>query len=123
VYAKLKKNDLILAKFLEYPSRDSVDLLRNVRLYVLRTDFPPTDDDNEFYLFDLIHLKVFSLTKESEPIGEVVNAFDYGAGTFLEVRLIDSGKVATFPFHKKAILSVNLQSSCITVDPEFLISL
>jgi ribosomal 30S subunit maturation factor RimM len=56
-------------------------------------------------------------------VGGVVAALDYGAGTFLEIRLRrKDGGIATLPFNKNTVLDVDLARRTIRVNSKFLLS-
>jgi 16S rRNA processing protein RimM len=107
--------------FAEFQTRDSVEPLRMRQVFVLRDKLPLLQDD-EYYLCDLVDLDVFSKT-DGKLIGKVVTAHDYGAGTFLEIMLVHSEEIATHPFHKESVVSVDLINNQITIAEEFLLSM
>ena len=73
--------------------REAAQALVNVRLYVDRDTLPAPEDDDEFYLADLIGLR--AVTPDGADLGKIDTVHDYGAGASLEIgRLIVPSKVA-----------------------------
>jgi 16S rRNA processing protein RimM len=117
-FPKIRGNGEIITNLKNYKTRNDVESLRLKRIYVKRDDLPPLPKD-EYYLEDLRGLNV--LDKNEKNIGIVNTVLDYGAGTFLDVKLIENTKPATIPFNKKSILDVNLDCGRIIVDDHFVL--
>ena len=66
----------------EIATKEQADALRGLRLSVAREDMPEPDED-EFYLSDLIGLKVQS--PQGEAMGRIKAVLDFGAGDVLEI--------------------------------------
>ena len=66
----------------EIATKEQADAMRGIRLYVARADMPEPDED-EFYLQDLIGLKVAS--PSGEALGKIKAVLDFGAGDVLEI--------------------------------------
>lgn len=95
----------------EVPLRDrnAAQALVNVRLYVDRARLPPPDDDDEFYLADLVGLR--AVTPEGAELGRVDVVHDYGGGASLEIgRLI-------IPFTRACVPVVDIAGGTVTVVP------
>ena len=100
-----------------YQDRNSIEKLRLKELYVNREDLKTLEAD-EYYFNDLKNLVVLNQNKLT--IGKVIEAFDYGAGVFLELNI--SGKISTLPFNKNSVLEIDLNSETITVNSSFILS-
>lgn len=70
-------------------------------------------NDNEFYWFQLIGMKVF--TDKNEYIGEVTDLLDNGAQEILIVNA--DNKELLIPFVEKFIIETNLLESKIVINP------
>ena len=101
-----------------YNGRTAVEVLHLKRLYVDREALPPLNE-NEFYLEDLSGLAVFN--QDDKYVGIVNAALDYGAGTFLDIKLSNTGRIATLPFNKHSIIDVDLEARKIKIDDAFLL--
>jgi 16S rRNA processing protein RimM len=89
--------------------RDAAQALVNTRLHVDRDRLPPPEDNDEFYLADLVGLRAVS--PEGAELGRVDTVHDYGAGASLEIgRLI-------VPFTRACVPVVDIASGTVTVIP------
>ncbi len=89
--------------------RNAAHALVNTRLYVDRNRLPPPEDEDEFYLADLIGLRAVS--PQGHELGRIDTVHDYGAGASLEIgRLI-------VPFTKACVPVVDLAAGTVTVIP------
>lgn len=90
-----KKTDLATDKFYFLIHIENVDScndaqkLVGTKLYILKEELPKTNED-EFYLDDLINLKVLMINdveKEKAPmdIGIISNIHDFGSGPIVEI--------------------------------------
>ena len=89
--------------------RNAAQALVNVRLYVDRDRLPPPEDEDEFYLADLIGLRAVS--PDGKEIGRVDTVHDYGAGASLEI-----GRLLV-PFTRACVPVVDLAGGTVTVVP------
>lgn len=95
----------IVARAREIETREQAEALRGLRLYIARDALPPPDDEDEFYLVDLIGLSV--VTPEGEALGQVRSVQDFGAGDLLEVQP-PTGASWWLPFTREAVPEVRL---------------
>ncbi len=97
------KGDLI-AKTKELSVKEAADALRGLELYVPRSALPPPDED-EYYLTDLIGLRVE--TAAGEALGVVKAVQDFGAGDLLEIEP-SVGASFYLPFTREAVPEVRI---------------
>lgn len=90
--------------------------LKNV--YIKRDSLEKLESD-EYYLEDLSGLEAFN--QNCEKIGTVNAALDYGAGTFLDIKLTETGKVATLPFNRESIIFVDLNKKFMKINDLFIL--
>lgn len=89
--------------------REAAQTLVNVRLYVDRAMLPAPEDEDEFYLADLVGLR--AVTPDGVELGKIDTVHDYGAGASLEIgRLI-------VPFTKACVPVVDIAGGVVTVVP------
>ncbi|MFD1191741.1 MULTISPECIES: ribosome maturation factor RimM [Phenylobacterium] len=95
----------VVARAKEVADRDQAEALRGLKLFIPRDALPPPEDEDEFYLADLIGLSVE--TPEGEVLGRVKSVHDFGAGDLLE---IDPPQGATWwlPFTREAVPEVRI---------------
>jgi 16S rRNA processing protein RimM len=102
-----------IARFAEIADRNSAEALRGILLTVPRSDLPPLED-GEYYYVDLIGLPCES--PGGEALGAVVAVENFGAGDILEIEKTD-GKRSMVPFREGI---ADLGDGRIVVDPVFL---
>jgi 16S rRNA processing protein RimM len=106
----------IVARATEVETREQAEALRGLRLYIPRERLPAPEDEEEFYLVDLIGLAV--VTPEGEALGEVRSVHDFGAGDLLEVQP-PAGASWWLPFTRQAVPEVRLaQRVIVAIRPE-----
>ncbi len=73
----------VVARAREVETRDQAEALRGLRLYIRRDSLPPPEDEDEFYVADLVGLSVVS--PDGASLGRVRSVRDFGAGDLLEI--------------------------------------
>ncbi|RAK67261.1 ribosome maturation factor RimM [Phenylobacterium kunshanense] len=96
----------IVARAKEIETREQAEALRGLKLFIPRSTLPETDDEDEFYVTDLIGLAVE--TPEGEPLGAIRSVQDFGAGDLLEILPPEGGATWYLPFTKEAVPEVRL---------------
>ncbi|MFM8754907.1 MAG: ribosome maturation factor RimM [Phenylobacterium sp.] len=94
-------------------TREQAEALRGLKLHVLRDALPAPEDD-EFYLADLVGLKVE--TADGHVLGVVRGVQDFGAGDLLEVKP-DAGASFWLPFTREVVPEVDLAGGRILAVP------
>jgi 16S rRNA processing protein RimM len=74
----------VVARVREVSSPEAADALRGLELYVPRDRLPAPDDEDEYYLTDLIGLAAVS--PHGEVLGKVLGVDNYGAGDLIEIK-------------------------------------
>lgn len=106
----------VVVRAKEIETREQAEALRGLRLYIPRDVLPKPDDEDEFYLADLIGLSV--VTPEGEPLGVVRTVHDFGAGDLLEIQP-PQGASWWLPFTREAVPAVRLADrTLVAVRPE-----
>jgi len=96
----------------EVTTREEAEALRGLGLYVARDMLPEPQDEDEFYLIDLIGAAV--ATAEGEALGVVRNVQNFGAGDLLEIAPSE-GASWWLPFTREAVPKVDLAGRRIVV--------
>lgn len=104
----------IVARAQEVETREQAEALRGLRLFVPREALPPPEDEDEFYLVDLIGLAV--VTPAGEPLGVVRNVENFGAGDLLEIQP-PQGASWWLPFTREAVPEVSLAERRVVAVP------
>jgi len=108
------QGDAIVCTAPEIPDRDAAEAMKGVRVFVSRSTFPKTGDD-EFYWVDLIGLAV--VNREQVELGEVVGLIDTGPHCVLRVQPADpAADERLIPFVEAFVDSVDMPARRILVD-------
>ncbi|MBP0615493.1 ribosome maturation factor RimM [Jiella mangrovi] len=111
--ARPQKN-MLLVRFAEIADRNAAERLNGTELFVDRSCLPEPEDDDEFYLDDLVGLDARSL--EGEVLGRIVATHNFGAGDILELAQA-KGSTVMIPFSEAAVPDIDLDEGTIVVDP------
>lgn len=115
---KLKcENKIHKALFQGYSSRESVDTLKNLNLFLKESELPKRES-GEFYHFELEAMQVVA-EQSGKIIGPVIRVHNYPTTDALEVKTED-GKAVVIPFNKDVVRSVNSSKGIIIVDDTIL---
>jgi len=95
----------VIARAREVATREEAQALRGLALYIPRDTLPATQDEDEFYLADLIGLAVQS--PAGEPMGQVKSVQNFGAGDLLEIAPPE-GPTWWLPFTREAVPEVRI---------------
>lgn len=108
-------SDTVVAWAQGIDDRDAAEALRGARIFVARSSFPSTSDD-EYYWVDLIGLQV--VNREGVALGRVQDLMSTGPQTVLVLTYEQDGKVQErmIPFVAAFVDKVDLPGKCITVD-------
>jgi 16S rRNA processing protein RimM len=105
----------VIARAKEAETKTDADKLRNLKLYVPREALPPTQDEDEFYLADLIGLRV--QTAAGTALGTVKAVITWGAGDFVATAPPPGRKTWYLPFTREAVPTVDIAGGVILADP------
>ena len=110
-------SDVVVAWAEGLDDRDAAELLRGARIFVPRSDFAKTQDD-EFYWVDLIGLDV--INREGVALGQVRDLMTTGPQTVLVLAFEEEGggkpQERMIPFVSAFVDKVELPERRITVD-------
>ncbi|MCK5933945.1 MAG: ribosome maturation factor RimM [Fulvimarina manganoxydans] len=114
VKAARPQKAMLLVRFAEVSDRTHAERLNGTELFVDRSVLPETEEEDEFYLDDLIGL--FARQVSGEPIGEVVAVHNFGAGDILEIEPAN-GQTVMIPFSEAAVPEIDIEDGFILVEP------
>ena len=112
---RVAKGDELVARAAECPDRDAAERLKGLRLFIARDALPPPEDEDEFYLADLIGLA--AETPDGAPLGRVKAVLNHGAGDILEVDPGDGRPTAFHAFTREVVPEVRLAEGRLVVAP------
>jgi 16S rRNA processing protein RimM len=106
--------DVLVVRLKGVADRNAAEALKNLRLYVARDKLPPPADD-EFYIADLIGLRVE--TSGGASFGSVKAVHNFGAGDLIEIEPADGGASIMLPFTETTVPSVDIAQRKIVIEP------
>jgi 16S rRNA processing protein RimM len=95
----------VVVRAQEIETRDQAEAARGLRLYIPRAVLPEPEDEDEFYVADLVGLSVVS--PQGEALGRVRSVRDFGAGDLLEIEP-PAGESWWLPFTREAVPEVSI---------------
>ncbi|NDV87511.1 ribosome maturation factor RimM [Aurantimonas aggregata] len=111
--ARPQKN-VVVVRFAEVQDRNHAERINGRELFVDRSVLPEPEDDDEFYLGDLVGLAVQTIA--GEPVGKVVAFHDFGAGDIVEIQP-PGGPTVMIPFSAAAVPELDVEAGVMIVDP------
>jgi 16S rRNA processing protein RimM len=106
----------VVVRTKEIETREQAEAARGLRLYIPRELLPDTEDEDEFYVADLVGLDVVGV--DGEALGRVKSVHDFGAGDLLEIEP-PQGPSWWLPFTREAVPEVSIAARrIVAVKPE-----
>jgi 16S rRNA processing protein RimM len=106
----------VVVRTKEIETRDQAEAARGLKLYIPRDVLPDPEDEDEYYVTDLVGLDVVSV--DGEPLGRVKSVHDFGAGDLLEIEP-PQGPSWWLPFTREAVPEVSIADRrVVAVKPE-----
>ena len=110
------QSTMLVARLKGCDSREAAEKLNGVELFVERSELPDTEDEDEFYLADLIGLEAH--TPEGETLGKVIAVENFGAGDILEIRPLN-GSAFMVAFTREIVPEIDIEAGfLVLVAPE-----
>lgn len=106
---------MLVARIEGVSDRDAAERLNGVELYVPRADLPAHEDEDEFYLTDLVGLEARLVS--GQIIGTVAAVHNHGAGDILEVREPRTNDSFLYPFTRAVVPEVSIGGGFLVIDP------
>ncbi len=104
---------MLVVRFKGVRDRNAAEALNGTKLYISRDRLPAPEDDETFYLADLIGLDV--VDSSDQPLGKVVAAPNFGAGDLIEI-VPQGGRSFYAPFTRDVVPTIDLEGGRIVVD-------
>ena len=113
---RVLKPGLALVTAPEITSPEAAKALSSVKLFVDRAHLPAIEEEDSFYIEDLVGLRVE--TPDGAAAGRVRAVHDFGAGDLLEIdRVAGRRSGVMVPFTKALVPVVDLAGGRVVVDP------
>ncbi|MCK5040870.1 MAG: 16S rRNA processing protein RimM [Sphingomonadales bacterium] len=114
---KFPNKDGFVASVEGITDRDQADVVKGRKLYVKREQLPETDGD-DYYITDLVGLKVIDI--DDNAVGIIKAVHNFGAGDVLEVQLNEPkkpvGREVMIPFKESFVPKVDVAGGVVKVD-------
>lgn len=94
--------------------KDKADALKGLKLYVRREDLPPPEDEDDFYITDLIGLEVRGT--DQSVLGRVKGVENFGAGDLLDIQP-RTGASYFLMFTRDNVPEVNIKDGYLSINP------
>lgn len=107
--------DLLIVRVKGVDGRTGAEALNRVTLSIPRERLGETAEEDEFFLTDLIGLRVED--GAGSVIGTIVAVPNYGGGDLLEIRPAAGGPTALLPFTKAFVPSLDIAGGRVVADP------
>ena len=114
VKATRSQKNVVVVRFAEVTDRNHAERLNGRELFVDRAALPEPDEDDEFYLDDLIGLSVETVS--GDAVGTVVAFHDFGAGDIVEIQP-PKGQTVMIPFSEAAVPEIDAERGVMVVEP------
>jgi 16S rRNA processing protein RimM len=105
--------DHFVARLRGVDDRNAAEALRNLELYVPRERLPAIEEDDTFYVADLVGLD--AVTTEGEALGKVTAVHNFGAGDIIEIALAAGGAPLMLSFTAANVPEVDVKAGRIVV--------
>jgi len=109
------QKNMMVVKFEGVNTREEAEALNRVELFIDRAKLPELEEDDEFYIEDLIGMDV--LDENGEAIGSVLAVPNFGAGDMIEVKPTNCSSTYFLPFTKEVVPELNFEKHSLTVMP------
>jgi 16S rRNA processing protein RimM len=104
--------DHLVVTFKGIETRDEVERLNGIELYVAREQLPAPAED-EYYHADLIGLA--AVTTDGEPLGQVIAIHNFGAGDIIEIAPPHDASLL-LPFTNAVVPTVDLAGGRVVIE-------
>jgi len=109
------QKNMMIVKFEGVNTREEAEALNRIELFIDRAKLPELDDEDEFYVEDIIGMDV--MDEAGETIGSVLAVPNFGAGDMLEIKAINSSSTYFMPFTKEVVPEIDFEKGNVTVVP------
>ncbi|HVW91195.1 MAG TPA: ribosome maturation factor RimM [Devosia sp.] len=106
--------NVLVARLAGVNDRNAAEKLNGVELYIERDRLPAIEDDDDFYIADLIGLEARG--EDGGVLGKVVAVPNYGADDILEIGG-PGGETRLVPFTRAAVPEIHIAEGYLVVIP------
>ncbi len=103
----------VIARTPQISTPEEADALRGLELFVPRQALPAPDDEDEFYLTDLVGLT--AVDSAGATLGKVLSVENFGAGDLIEVKPVGGGQTWLIEFTRQNAPTVSISEGRIVL--------
>lgn len=107
--------DGVVGRAREIETKEQADAMRGLRLFVPRERLPEPEDEDEFYLTDLVGMEARG--PDDVVIGRVKSVQNFGASDMLEIAPQLGGPTWYLPFTREAVPEVRIADGWLRAVP------
>ena len=107
-----KNKEIYVCSVEGFNSKEEAELLTNKDIFIEKKSLPPLNDD-QYYFFELIGLRVFI---NEIMFGSVVSVNNHGAGDYLEIKMKNRQELLV-PHNKSHILKIDVKNKYLDLNP------
>lgn len=109
---------IVTAAFEGVTDRNMAEALRGTELFMPKHALPEIEDEDEFYIDDLIGLKV--RLQDGTDFGTIRTVWNFGAGDILEIEKLDGGELL-LPFRLEFVPEIDVEAGVVViVEPKYI---
>ncbi|SFZ85165.1 16S rRNA processing protein RimM [Devosia enhydra] len=105
----------LVGRFQSISDRNAAERLNGLELLVDRSRLPEAEDEDEFYLADLVGLS--ARLSDGRNLGMVTAVHNHGAGDIIEVGDARSGDNFLYPFTRAVVPEVHIAEGYLVIEP------
>jgi len=109
------QKNMLVVKFEGVNTREEAEALNGMELFIDRAKLPETDEEDEFYISDLIGMAVHN--EMGELLGKVQDVPNFGAGDMIEINPTGSSNTYYLPFTQDVVPDIDFEKKILTVIP------
>lgn len=103
-----------IARIRGVTDRNAAEALRGTQLYIERDALPEPEDEDSYYLDDLIGLT--ARDPAGQELGSVIAVHDFGAGDVIEVQRPQGRQTFMVPFAESFVPALDVEAGFIVID-------
>ena len=112
-----RSSNRLIAKIKGVNDRSQAEEFRGLKLYIPKKLLPKINNTDEYYIYDLIGLRVY--LKDNSFFGNVKRVEDICSSTVIEISVTkDNNRVIVLPFVKRFIINIDLQNGILIDIPK-----
>lgn len=109
------QKNMLVVKFEGINTREEAEALNGLELFIDRAKLPEPEDEDEFYIEDLIGMEVVDALEAK--LGTVMAVPNFGAGDILEIKPVSGSSTYFLPFTREVVPTLDFANNRLIVIP------